>query len=220
MRSRVLGADDRRNPEFARDDRRVAGAPAAIGDDGRGACFMIGSQSGVVMSVTSTSPGLKSPRSRRASRSPARRRCRCARPDGTSADQHLAGAAERELLDDVPSPSGKPPSPAAPARCTAADRCRPWPTRCPSAPDARPCRCNGARSSRRSRRVRARPHRLGRSARGRAGASGCCGRLARAAFDVDHLDLLAAERMAQYLPASLSRKVGLKTRNSSGSTAP
>ena len=30
-------ADHRRNPELARDDRRVAGAPAAIGDDGGGA---------------------------------------------------------------------------------------------------------------------------------------------------------------------------------------
>ncbi len=34
---RVAAADDGRNAELARDDRRVAGAPAAIGDDGRGA---------------------------------------------------------------------------------------------------------------------------------------------------------------------------------------
>ena len=32
----VAGADDRRDAEFARDDRRVAGAPAAVGDDRRG----------------------------------------------------------------------------------------------------------------------------------------------------------------------------------------
>ena len=34
---RVAAADDRRNAELARDDRRVAGAAAAIGDDRRGA---------------------------------------------------------------------------------------------------------------------------------------------------------------------------------------
>ena len=32
---RVAAADDRRNAELARDDRRVAGAPAAVGDDRR-----------------------------------------------------------------------------------------------------------------------------------------------------------------------------------------
>ena len=33
----VAGADDGGNPQFAGDDRRVAGAPAAVGDDGGGA---------------------------------------------------------------------------------------------------------------------------------------------------------------------------------------
>ena len=34
---RVAGADDRRQAEFAADDRRMRGAPAVIGDDRRGA---------------------------------------------------------------------------------------------------------------------------------------------------------------------------------------
>ncbi len=34
---RVAAADHRRNAQLARDDRRVAGAPAAVGDDRRGA---------------------------------------------------------------------------------------------------------------------------------------------------------------------------------------
>ena len=55
-RGRVADADHRRDAELARDDRRVAGAAAAVGDD-RAARFMTGSQSGSVMSATSTSPG-------------------------------------------------------------------------------------------------------------------------------------------------------------------
>jgi hypothetical protein len=54
----VAAADDGRHAEFARDDGGVAGAPAAVGDDGR-ARFMTGSQSGSVMSVMSTSPGCR-----------------------------------------------------------------------------------------------------------------------------------------------------------------
>jgi hypothetical protein len=53
---RIAATDHRRHAQFARDDRGVAGAAAAVGDDG-GARFMIGSQSGSVMSATSTSPG-------------------------------------------------------------------------------------------------------------------------------------------------------------------
>ena len=52
----ITAADHRRDPQLTGDNRRVTGTPAAVGDNRRG-FFMIGSQSGSVMSVTSTSPG-------------------------------------------------------------------------------------------------------------------------------------------------------------------
>ena len=59
----ILGADDRRNAQLARHDRGMAGAAAAIGDDGAGRVFITGSQSGLVVAATSTSPVWKAARS-------------------------------------------------------------------------------------------------------------------------------------------------------------
>ena len=60
---RVVRADDGRHAELPRHDCGMAGASAAIGDDGGGR-FITGSQSGLVVSATSTSPGRKVARSR------------------------------------------------------------------------------------------------------------------------------------------------------------
>jgi hypothetical protein len=76
--------DDGRHAQLARDDRRVAGAAAAVGDDGE-ARFITGSQSGSVMSVTSTSPACTRAMSSSDLTSGPRRRRSSGRPRGPSA---------------------------------------------------------------------------------------------------------------------------------------
>ena len=72
----VVGADHRRDAELARHDRGMAGAAAAVGDDGRRASSSPAPSRASVVSATSTSPGRNSARC--AALGDHAHRCRCA----------------------------------------------------------------------------------------------------------------------------------------------
>ena len=192
-RGGVAGADDGRDAELAGDDGRVAGPPAAVGDDGR---------RGLHDRLPVRGRWCRRPAPRRARNSASWSSCvddahrarwrSCRRPQRPSARtsprllEHVALQCRRRC-------AGTRPSRGAPGRCRACRRCRPWPTRCPSA-----CR-SALDGAARSRRVRAR-----RRPRGRSGA--------RSAFGVgtlrvvslvspstqDHLHGLVAEQAPQH----------------------
>ena len=158
---RIAAADHRRDAQFAGDDRRVAGAPAAVGDDGGGALHHrlpvrvghVGDQHVAGLHVVHLG-----------------QRAHHAHPagadllaDGAALGQHGAVALQLVAVLDLAC-AGSSRSRAAPAGCRACRRRRPCPTRCPSAGRS------AARSSARSAPVRSRRH--------RSASSGCAARAA------------------------------------------
>jgi len=93
---RVAGAHDGGNAQLASDDRGVTCTPAPVGDDRR-ARFMIGSQSGSVMSATSTSPALKACICSAGLQDPDRAGADLL-PDRPAGHDRLAGIADPEAL--------------------------------------------------------------------------------------------------------------------------
>ena len=134
------------------------------------AFFITGSQSGLVVSATSTSPGWKAARSRVLG-DDAHGAAGDLLADG-AAGRRTGGAALERIGFEMPARAGGTPrSRAAPARCRARRRARPWPIRCPWARHARRGGSSGPRCGSRSRRASARRRRRCRSARGRRSAS-------------------------------------------------
>ena len=195
-RGRVVRADDRGDAQLARDDRRVAGAAAAVGDDrarrlhhrlpvGRG---RVGDQhfAGLELGELRDDRGRRAPCRSRPSRPPrgpiAQHFARCPRCRRSPRTLRACARGHRlgPRLHDV-------------ELCR---RRRPSPTRCPSARGCPALRAvvlldlDGV-----ARRASAPPRRRCRSARARRRGVGTL-RVAgaAAALGVDHLHLLAAER--------------------------